>query len=234
MKKIHMTEAQLGKLAKRIMNEVVMGNNDTALGATQQSPKQDNGNIQGQPQSKVVNSDGSEVERRDDGGITAKLPKEPTNRTTAYSEAQKACADANIPIGNKSKLTVTTTQTDGVPVVTNGTEPISSQEANYAKMGIPVRNQIPVVNGFNESKNFITKKDILEARKRRLMSESVPYTKNELFGVVAESGKMYNFKFNDGETYRVPGNEVEKFKEYVFEQDGSREGKDYIIEKIDR
>ena len=82
------------------------------------------------------------------------------------------------------------------------------------------------------AEKFITKKDILEARRQRLMRESVPYTKTELFGVVVESDKMYNFKFNDGETYKVPGNEVDKFRDYVFEQDGSREGKDYIIEKI--
>ena len=82
------------------------------------------------------------------------------------------------------------------------------------------------------TEDFITKKDIIEARRQRLISESTPYTKGELFGVVAESGKMYNFKFNDGETYKVSGEKVDDFRKYVFEHDGSKEGKDYIIEKI--
>ena len=65
-----------------------------------------------------------------------------------------------------------------------------------------------------------------------MISESVPFSKDELFGINIENGTEYNFKFNDGENYKVLGENVENFKRYVFEEDGMVEGREYIIEKV--
>ena len=235
MKKIHITESQLVELSRTKLEEA------QGFGANQ-TPTSNNGNnaqgqTQGQTQPQTTNSGQEKTIETPEGAITTNSSTKTTvvslnnrlnNSSTAKTDARNMLQQNGVQF-NPQKTTVTD-NSDGIPTPIPAN--VTSPEAATKKTEIAynVGDKLKPMIALTE--DFITKKDIIEARRQRLISESTPYTKGELFGVVAESGKMYNFKFNDGETYKVSGEKVDDFRKYVFEHDGSKEGKDYIIEKI--
>lgn len=230
MRRIHITESQLIELAKKRMNE------DAPLGATQTTQTTQGQTNSTQPQqttngqTKTVSTpEGSITTDNATKMTTVSLNHELTNGAAAKTEARGLLQKNEIPFDPKK--TNITDNSNGIPTPVRNNTTNPEMDTKSLEHGYGIGNKLKPMEPLAE--NFITKADIKKARLDRLVSESVPFKKSELFGIVAESDEMYNFKFKDGETYKMQGNKVDDFRKYVFEQDGSLEGREYIIEKIE-
>ena len=239
MRRIHITESQLIELAKKRMNE------DAPLGGTENNSTGNNSQNAGAV-SNNVKSDGNGGSIETNNGITKyTLPQNvydqnKNSQTNLNNAAREMSTKLGVPFKQDGKSFVQGPSTDEhgnqkLDLSAAGTNPTRSarEELSGAGVSVPMDKVNTVTNTKQIAENFITKADIKKARLDRLVSESVPFKKSELFGIVAESDEMYNFKFKDGETYKMQGNKVDDFRKYVFEQDGSLEGREYIIEKIE-